>query len=329
MLRAILLASLSLLGACQRPIGDATLMRPDHVGLEGMYRASGAEIHPGDAFFVVYQDAFFKELPDVGGVSEVLLVFEFTEAASKDGKMVTVIGPSKGHVDEGYSRHVGRIVYGPKKLESDVLEVKLTAYEFDAEEQRQVEQLLKAVSGQAQIVSAIDPLTASEIRFAAEIAGFLNTFNRDDVIFEMSFDLVALPNEGAGPHAWIPMVEGPLILVEQERRQPIVGDYFYVSGQAYRRCQGQGWERRGCLDYVLSVPIDVALLVPSMVYRNLAGMPDDGSFAAPGLEGASWSLGKDVRYDAARGALMQSGKGKYDGRTWLTLAAVKGGDHAQ
>ena len=228
-----------------------------------------------DSFSLVFNQAFFKYLPDFANNNEVIIMFKFKEksVSGESEELVKIIGPMKRIGDKSYSSAISKVMYGPKRTESDIISVTIQIVEFDAEENEENSAFLDFVGSAAETFSLADPVTAGEIRVAKEIAKSIISMNKNDMVFEKSFDLIAFDK-----NAWdsssgknvssIPLKAGNYALIRCEQK-PFFSSYFPLTQV----------DRNGFyyLEYIFTIPVDLVLLPFQVVYRTFSDQPDIAS----------------------------------------------------
>lgn len=274
---------------------------------KGTIRKPDSNGHGGDVFAVYLTDAYFKYLRDVGGVNEVIIVVEFTEVGGEDksATVTKVLGPYLGVADNSRPPLLSKLLYGPKKLESDHLSMKLTVLEYDQGENEDTAAFLDFIGSASKTLSLANPITAAEQVFAKEVAKSLLALNKDDVVMQIDMDMVAGPDDGAGEgNGSVLMLQpGNYVLINQERCSP-TNCYFYVTD-------------RGNKENPLAWLGDTLMLVPTAMRRGWSDTPDRASLGEikPG----------DIDY--LHHSLRNSGNNEpFTDKTWLSLAIRRGGD---
>ncbi|ROM72656.1 hypothetical protein BK654_26235 [Pseudomonas brassicacearum] len=261
----------------------------------------------GDVFAVYLTDAYFKYLKDLGGVNEVVIVAEFTEVGGEDkSETVTkVLGPYLGIADNSKPNLLNKLLYGPKKLESDHLSMKLTVLEYDQGENEDSAAFLDFIGSASKTLSLANPITAAEQVFAKEVAKSLLALNKDDVVLQIDVDMVAGPDDEAveGNGSVLALKPGNYVLINQERCAP-TNCYFYLTN-------------RGNKENPLAWLGDTLMLVPTAMRRGWTDTPD----------GTSLEDIKAGEIEYVNHGLQQRGKDEtFVDKTWLSLAVYKGGD---
>lgn len=263
----------------------------------------------GDVFAVYLTDAYFKYLKDMGGVNEVLLVAEITEVGNdeKTETVTKVLGPYLGVADGSKPPVLNKLLYGPKKLDSDHLSMKLTVLEYDQGENEDTAAFLDFIGSASKTLSLANPITAAEQVFAKEVAKSLLALNKDDVVLQIDMDMVAGTADTASDDngSMLPLNPGNYVLINQERCAP-TNCYFYLSG-------------RGNQENPLAWIGDSLMLIPTAIRRGWTDTPDNASLAdidlkANGIEPGNHGLRK--------------GNELFKDKTWLAFSVVKGGDAA-
>ncbi|WP_426160958.1 hypothetical protein, partial [Pseudomonas sp. DWR1-3-2b2] len=261
----------------------------------------------GDVFAVYLTDAYFKYLKDMGGVNEVLIVAEFTEVGNdeKTETITKVLGPYLGVADGANPPILNKLLYGPKKLDSDHLSMKLTVLEYDQGENEDTAAFLDFLGSASKTLSLANPITAAEQVFAKEVAKSLLALNKDDVVMQIDLDMVARPADATADEngSMLPLNPGNYVLINQERCAP-TNCYFYLTG-------------RGNQENPLAWIGDSLMLIPTAIRRGWADTPDRVSL-------------EDI--DLSSHAIQPSNHGLRKGgelfkdKTWLAFSIVKGGD---
>ena len=240
----ILLAILCLilLTSCAAPVGtihvfkvgeDNTLQPPlqsmSSVGKDKtIYQTSDKTSQSGDDVFAIYlTDIYLRFLRDLGGISEVVIVAEFSEIVSGDtekDRVVKVLGPYKNIADATKAPLLNKLIYGPKRMESDVLSLNLKVYEYDEEENENSAAMLDFIAASSQSLGLADPATSAQMTAAKEVAKALFAANENDLVLEMDMDFVAgqdsfkaVSNKNVDV---LPLQAGELLFIKQEACRP-------------------------------------------------------------------------------------------------------------
>ncbi len=200
----------------------------------GAIRKPDSDGNGGDVFAVYLTDAYFKYLKDLGGVNEVVIVAEFTEVGgeNKSETVTKVLGPYLGVADNAKPNLLNKLLYGPKKLESDHLSMKLTVLEYDQGENEDSAAFLDFIGSASKTLSLANPITAAEQVFAKEVAKSLLALNKDDIVLQIDVDLVAGPDDEAVEDngSVLALRPGNYVLINQERCAP-TNCYFYLTNR--------------------------------------------------------------------------------------------------
>ena len=276
---AVLLVILSLTSACSTLNGNVHLFKEDGGYLYGPWK--NAEDNKGlikkanaigvtnfeDTFMIQFNQAFFKYLPDLGNSNEVVVIFTFTEDGnSEDGELVKIIGPMRRLADGSFTSSVGKVAYGPKRLDSDILSVRIQIIEFDAEESDNNSAFLDFISNASSSFSLADPVTQGQIEVAKAIAKTLLSFNQNDEVLDIEFDL--LPYD-TGERHWksnnshsIPLKAGNYAIIKQEHCE-FMSCFFQFTDKS--NLNPIAWLA------------DIALLIPTAFNKALFDNPDSSS----------------------------------------------------
>lgn len=273
----------------------------------GAIRKPDSNGNDGDVFAIYLTDAYFKYLKDAGGVNEVVIVAEFTEVGGQDksATVTKVLGPYLGVADNSKPQLLGKLLYGPKKLESDHLSMKLTVLEYDQGENEDSAAFLDFIGSASKTLSLANPITAAEQVFAKEVAKSLLALNKDDVVLQIDVDMVAGPDDEAVEDngSVLALKPGNYVLINQERCAP-TNCYFYLTN-------------RGNKENPLAWLGDTLMLVPTAMRRGWTDTPDTLS-----LEEIK---ANEIEY--GNHGLQTRGKNEsFVDKTWLSFAVRRGGD---
>tara|TARA_R110001599_G_scaffold263053_2_gene463652 strand:- start:16894 stop:18717 length:1824 start_codon:yes stop_codon:yes gene_type:complete len=233
------LALLLILPACSNLNGNVHLLKKgdsnyfygpwkDSHEIDGVIKKSGKgdTSRFEDSFMITFDQAFFKYLPDFGNSNEVIVIFTFTEEGkSQDSnEIVKILGPMRNVGDSSYSSMISKVAYGPKRLESDILTVRVQVIEFDAEESEDSSAFLDFMTDASTAFSLADPVTQGEIKVAKEIAKTILSFNQNDNVLDIEFDVLPFDenenywhkNENNLTARSIPLKIGEYLIVQQE-----------------------------------------------------------------------------------------------------------------
>lgn len=272
---------------------------------------AGGDKASDDVFAIYLSDGYFKYLKDTGGVNEVIVVAEFTEVndGTASDTVTRVLGPYFGVSDKAGTPFLNKLLYGPKTLESDHLNMKLTVLEYDQGENQNSAAFLDFIQSVTQTLSLANPVTAAEQVFAKEIAKSLLSLNKDDVVMEIDINftgntgqLANIKNNGS----YIPLNIGDYVLINKEHCVPA-------------NCYGRMVAADSPYNPFAWIG-DIVMLVPAAVRRGLADTPDGAALADVNTENLNYSNHQ----------LTQHPKGAepapFVDKTWLALSIVKGGD---
>lgn len=316
---------IALLAGCAVPTGTAHLYRETPTtanesarGLTNVYdpvsretpirKAVKDSLAQQDVFAIYLTDGYFKYLRDFDGVNEVVVVAEFTEVNSgtKTDTVSKVLGPYLGVADQSGTPFLNKLLYGPKKLESDHVNVRLTILEYDQGENANSAAFLDFISSASQTLSLANPVTAAEITFAKEVAKSLLSLNKDDVVMQIDFDLVGDTGQVGQGGNFIPLAPGNYVLINQERCS--LGNCFgYLThdGHSYNPVAWVG---------------DAVLAIPVALRRGLTDTPNRDALSPIDLEKIK-HYNQQVVTETTEGK-----KNLFTDKTWLSFSIVKGGD---
>ncbi|WMJ02441.1 hypothetical protein RBU55_13025 [Pseudomonas chlororaphis subsp. aurantiaca] len=281
-------------------------------------RKAGTDKTNADVFAIYLSDGYFKYLKDLGGVNEVVVVAEFTEtSAGNDSDTVTrVLGPYFGVSDKASTPFLNKLLYGPKTLDADHLNMRLTVIEYDQGENQNSAAFLDFIQSVTQTLSLANPVTASEQAFAKEIAKSLLSLNKDDVVMEIDINFTGNAGQLSNMDhngSYIPLNVGDYVLINQEHCVP-ANCYLQMTNE------GHSWNPFAWIG-------DIAMLVPTAIRRGWADTPDGPSLAeikSDDLDYVDHKLTKKPPVQQA-GAPVPEPEFFVD-KTWLALSIVKGGD---
>lgn len=279
-------------------------------------RKSGTDKTGADVFAIYLSDGYFKYLKDIGGVNEVVVVAEFTEtsAGTESDTVTRVLGPYFGVADEAGTPFLNKLLYGPKPLDSDHLNMKLTVLEYDQGENENSAAFLDFIQSVTQTLSLANPVTVSEQAFAKEIAKSLLSLNKDDVVMEIDInftgnagDLENMDYNGS----YIPLNVGDYVLIKKEHCVP-ANCYFQFTDEG----QTRSWNPFAWIG-------DIAMLIPTAIRRGWTDTPDGPALAD--IEGRELDYA-DHRLTKKDSEKPNDPQKLFTDKTWLALSIVKGGD---
>ncbi|MDO7086274.1 hypothetical protein WNY51_04315 [Pseudocolwellia sp. AS88] len=278
-----------------------------------IYKTNKTTASKGDDTFSVYlTDSYLRYLPDIGGVNEVIIVVQFEEVVTGTASdtVTKILGPYDSIADATKTPYFHKALYGPKRMESDILSMSLKIYEYDLEENGKVGSMLDFIATASEALSLSNPVTSQEIKVAKEVAKSITNTNDNDLILQLDVDFVAgnslYNHSGNNGVNVLPLKAGEMVLIKKESCG--VGQcYDYFS-------QDEGFSNPiGYLADWLLFPVNaIAIgLTDSPASKSLTNV-DSTDFTIRD-EGLSHNNG--------------DGKPKlYRDKTWLRLSILKGGD---
>lgn len=261
-----------------------------------------------DTFSIYLSDGYFRYLKDFAGVNEVVIIAELTEV--RDGvetdTVTRVLGPYYGIADKTQTPFLNKLIYGPKRLESDHLSMKLTVLEYDQGENKNRSDFLDFIATSSQALSLANPVTLAEQKVVKEIVKSLIGLNKDDVVMEIDIDFTA----DSGDLARHTSKNGRYIPLDP-------GDYLFISRENCALLTCRDYLTKNTPWNLFAVLSDVLLFIPTELYRAWSDTPDYRSIKP--VEPRDLAYKDDL--------LLKDGD-LYEDKTWLRLAIVKGGDSA-
>jgi hypothetical protein len=283
-----------------------------------IYRSTAETKKEGsDIFSIFVTDAYFRYLPDLGGINEVIIIAEFTEADTDKGEnLVKVLGPYKNIADMTKGSFFNKPIYGPKRLESNLLSMNIKIYEYDQEEKENNAAMLDFIADLGTGLSVANPVTIAEIALAKKVAGAINDTNKNDLIMQADITFVGGDKNlhwSANKHTnGLLLKAGELVLIKQEACQ--VGNCFNYFSSANQ-------------ENPVAWLADVVLAVPVALKRGLTDAPDRESLEDMLEKKGELAVGEYGVVDSNPGFLDSKGQlALYTDKTWLRLNIVKGGD---
>jgi len=292
-------------GSLKEPLtSTANLTKDDHTIFK---TESDGSTNGNDVYAIYLTDAYLKYLADWWGVNEVIFVVEFTEAVTgeSDSDITTkILGPYEKLSDGIKAPLLNKALYGPKKMESDLLSMNIKVYEYDLDENDGSSAMLEFIASAAQSFSLSDPVTLGEIKLAKEIANTLLLANENDLVMEMDVDFVAgnskyITNSQSNI---LPLKDGQVVIVKQEGCSVMTCYGYFSKG-------GQKFE--GVIPDILMSPF-------TFINRALTDTPEYSTLWE--FDGSELKVGEK--------GITKQGK-LYQDKTWLRLNIVKGGDASQ
>ena len=234
----LFIALCSLLCACTASTGDISIYSVDSdknltsplVTAKELYSADGMiyktdEAHAlnGDDTFSIYlTDTYLRYLPDIGGDNEVLIVAEFEEVVTgtSSDTITKILGPYDSIADATKAPFFHKALYGPKRMESDLLSLKLKIYEYDLDENDKAGSIIDFIAAAGEALSLSNPVTTEEIKVAKEIAKSVTGTNDNDLVFQLDLDFVAgnslYRHSGNNNVNVLPLKAGEIVLIKKE-----------------------------------------------------------------------------------------------------------------
>jgi len=283
-----------------------------------VFKTDKSGVSSGDDVFAIYlTDTYLRYLKDWGGINEVLIVVEFTEAVTgtTQDTITKILGPYNNIADATRAPLLNKALYGPKKMESDLLTMNLKVYEYDLEENENNAAMLEFIAGSASALALADPVTLGEIKIAKEIAQTLIRTNENDLVIDIDLDFVAGSKKYKtySNSRVLPLKDSELVIVKQEAcRIGTCWDYFsnFKNGSA---TNGPG------------VVTDIVMALPTAVVKATTDVPDSDSlspFIPDDVSVSNSGLIKGIDKTNGKPAKFVS----FLDKTWLRLSVVKGGD---
>ncbi|MCB9898897.1 MAG: hypothetical protein H6825_12910 [Planctomycetes bacterium] len=356
------LACIGLSTGCQLD-GDAQFFRADEQGYlrppwstdwtdssDVVRRSPNGETNAAhdDTFAIVFDDGYFKYLPDWLGVNEVVVLFEFVEegSAEEDEGITKVLGPFRRKADGTHSSSIGRYVYGPKVMQGDALRMLIRVIEIDADETANTTALLDFVGGAAE--SLADPVTKAEITLAKEVGKTLVALNQNDIVLETEITFVPYDEQvwnrfkntaGEGNGTVIPLRSGSWGVINLESDHWSRSFFTRTTGVEWA---GGFWSKVGAtLTTVGTLVADIIALPVALFSRSFLDVPDRASLRPLSVvnervadEGPRFVHIRDdghvlkLAYEDKRVHVESDGGelGSYTSKSWLTFSIVRGGD---
>jgi hypothetical protein len=281
-----------------------------------IYKTNETTAAEGNDTFAIYlTDSYLRYLPDVGGVNEVIIVVEFVEVVNGDesDKVTKILGPYESVADATRAPIFHKALYGPKRMESDLLSITIKIYEYDLEENSKVGSLIDFIGNAGETLSVSNPITAQEIKVASELAKTVANTNENDLILQMDMDFVAgnsLYQHPGNTHVNVlPLKAGELVLIKKEACGFAKCFDYYSQGNVY--------------DNPVGLLADIILSPITAISRGLTDSPAGSSLSE--IEKNTFKM------DDSGLTQYSEWHDKYTffrDKTWLRLSIVKGGDPA-
>ncbi|MCG7638105.1 MULTISPECIES: hypothetical protein [unclassified Alteromonas] len=290
------------------PLTKASLLR-EKEGL--IYRNINPSNKKQEEIFSIYlTDAYIKYMQDMWGLNELLFIFEFTEVneGSNSDTVTKILGPFEGVADGTFAPLKNKLIYGPKLMQSDVVSMKVTVLEFDADENEENTSILDFIQSSTQSLKLANPLTASQLQLTAELSKTILQKNSDDIVMSIELDMVAgnKSYDSYDSHAQvIPLEAGQKLFVKREAcRIFLCFDYLTTKN-------GSTFNEFGMLADALYSPIVFA-------NRTFLDTPDNDSLKVFDFDEFNERL---AATDSSTLKLSE-----YREKSWLLFNIVKGGD---
>jgi hypothetical protein len=271
-------------------------------------------LHGEDTFSIYMTDSYFRYLPDLGGVNEVIIVVEFTEAVTGTDKdtITKILGPYDSVADATKAPFFHKLIYGPKRMESDILSMSLKIFEYDLEENKSSGTILDLISTSAEALSLANPVTIAEIKTVKEIAKAIINTNDNDLVFQIDMDLVAgnsRYNSAANKQVNVlPLKAGELVMIKQE----VCG-----IGRCYNYFSNNEYIHKNPVGYIA----DGLMLLPTAIVRGFADTPSSDALSdidTTKMEIIDAGIEHTTYWSDVPTAFKE--------KTWLRLSILKGGD---
>lgn len=268
-----------------------------------------------DTFAIFMTDNYLKYLPDFGGVNEVIIVVEFVEVLNGDAsdKVTKILGPYESVADGTRAPFFHKALYGPKRMESDLLSMKIKIYEYDLEENSKVGSLIDFIGSAGQTLSVSNPITTQEIKVATELAKTVANTNENDLVLQVDLDFVAgnslYDHKGNTNVSVLPLKAGELVVMKRE-----------TCGLA--KCFNYFNQDENILLNPVGYLADSVLFPVTAITRGLTDSPNSSALSA--IEKDKFKIdnsGLAYKHDEDDKDYKPFGD-----KTWLRLSVVKGGD---
>lgn len=281
----------------------------------------------------VYLDkVFLRYLPDIG-LNEVVIVVEVSEDGTNDPtkNYTRVLGPYENYRDNRMLPEEGILVYGPKRLEGDSINITFHVIEIDADERESASAVFDLIGSLAGSFDVANPVGAAEVELASGLGKTLVSMNANDIVISRRVHLYAKdpvlqPDACASPP--IPLRPGSYALITRELGY-VGTEFFWFTQQEW-----DDWSTASVLSFPLAVVADVLLLPWNAVQRVFLDSPDHDSLSA-----LTWSRSngdrslhdgrnyfeEELSLDPTHRSLLKGGK-PYEGKSWLVFSINQGGD---
>lgn len=244
-----------------------------------------------DTFAIVLDRGFLNYLSDSFNEAEPCVIFTFQEGGGDENRVVKVLPPARFFPDKTLFNQFSRFVYGPKRIESNVVEVHIQILELDVEESEDTKTFLNFLGNAAQTLALANPITAGEIKVAKEVANSLLANNRDDLVFDARFDLVPIDSDvtwsvlDGSSHQTIPLVPGRFALIKQETPNKVLRPFAATTSVVEKIRGDRGSYALNVGAFLLALPIDIVAIPLSSAATVFADVPDVPSRSMIVLDG--------------------------------------------
>lgn len=309
----------------------------------GVIRKKGeGDVEKGeDSFAIYFNTAHFKYMPDLGNSNEIVAVFTFTEknADSNGGEIVKIIGPIEHIADGSFSPYTNIVSYGPKRLDSDVLTVRVQLIEYDADENEESSAFLDFIGNAASALSLSNPITSEEIKVAKEIGKALISQNENDLILDSSFGLLPYDVNAAEWSSKVSGVNNKVLPIPLK-----AGNYAIIKQEQCRwfDCYGYFYDKTSGGTAIVSLVVDVLKSPIVLTRRIFFDSPSDSatddfyflndkvakdSVNIISIDGNTKVLVTNKEKDASKkDAGVGWGEKVYTDKTWVTFSIEQGRD---
>lgn len=276
-----------------------------------IYKTNETHALEGNDTFAIYlTDTYLRYLPDIGGTNEVLIVAEFEEVVSgtSNDTITKILGPFESIADATRAPFFNKALYGPKRMESDILSVKLKVYEYDLDENAKVGSIIDFISMAGEALSLSNPITTQEIKVAKEVAKSVSEMNDNDLVFQFDLDFVAGDSHYSATQNVniLPLKAGEIVFIKKE-----------VCSVA--RCYGYFNKGEGIRNPV-GYAADILLSPITAITIGLTDTPAGSSLSVIKPEELK------VKKKGVVNKIQPDNFEEYIDKTWLRLSIVKGGD---
>lgn len=271
-----------------------------------------------DTFAIFMTDNYLKYLPDLGGVNEVIIVVEFVEVLNGDAsdKVTKILGPYESVADGTRAPFFHKALYGPKRMESDLLSMTIKIYEYDLEENSKVGSLIDFIGSAGQTLSVSNPITTQEIKVASELAKTVANTNENDLVLQVELDFVAgnslYAHKGNSNVSVLPLKAGELVVMKREACGFVkCFNYFNQDENMFLNPVG----------YLA----DSVLIPVTAITRGLTDSPNSSALSA--IEKEKFKIDDSgLTYSHDYKNNVDNEYAPFSDKTWLRLSIVKGGD---